>query len=101
MPATPALPGFTVVGSIIEPALVVSAVLARSARAMTSFSRSLMVALIFALVAGGPLLGTTSVVAQDGEVAASQASPETGDQPSTEPPPTGVMRVVALDCTLA
>jgi hypothetical protein len=60
-----------------------------------------MVALIFALVAGGPLLGTTSVVAQDGEVAASQASPETGDQPSTEPPPTGVMRVVALDCTLA
>jgi hypothetical protein len=59
-----------------------------------------MVALIFALVAGGSLLGTTSVIAQDGEVAASQASPETGDQPSTEPP-TGVIRVVALDCTLA
>jgi hypothetical protein len=38
---------------------------------------------------------------QDGEVAASQASPETGNDPPDEPAATGVLRVVALDCTLA
>ncbi|CAN5831462.1 hypothetical protein BH20CHL4_BH20CHL4_01990 [soil metagenome] len=67
---------------------------------MKFFLRPLMVALTLVLLAGGSMLAPIPVAAQDGEVAVSQASPETGGEAPVEPAATGVLRVVALECAL-